>query len=139
MSISITKFRLGNPRNMAFLSKPMSPSSLLILIPLLYQTILFTAKAETFDNTPHNYSDYSRINGTTESILNVMNIVKGRALQGNKCNWFQGRWVFDPSYPLYQSSNCPLVDPQFDCQKCGRPDNYYLKYRWQPFFCDLPR
>ncbi|PPD95689.1 hypothetical protein GOBAR_DD07298 [Gossypium barbadense] len=53
------------------------------------------------------------------------------------CNLFQGKWVFDPSYPFYLPSKCPFVDPEFDCH--GRPDKQYLKYAWKPDACSLPR
>ncbi|KAF5728716.1 protein trichome birefringence-like 38 [Tripterygium wilfordii] len=66
-----------------------------------------------------------------------------RALRGRKqlsgCNLFQGKWVFDASYPLYDSSACPFIDDEFNCKKYGRPDEQYLKYAWKPDSCDIPR
>ncbi|KAB2012587.1 hypothetical protein ES319_D09G100600v1 [Gossypium barbadense] len=55
------------------------------------------------------------------------------------CALFVGTWVRDDSYPLYQYSNCPIIDAEFNCQLYGRPDSDYLKYRWQPLNCVLPR
>lgn len=55
------------------------------------------------------------------------------------CDLFQGRWVADKSYPLYDASACPFVPDVFDCRRNGRPDDAYLKFRWSPANCQLPR
>lgn len=55
------------------------------------------------------------------------------------CNLFEGEWVWDDSYPLYQSASCRFLDQGFRCRENGRPDNFYTKWRWRPRHCDLPR
>lgn len=56
-----------------------------------------------------------------------------------KCDLYDGKWVRDDSYPLYKPGSCSLIDEQFDCIQNGRPDKDYLKYKWKPNGCSLPR
>ncbi|CAA7405970.1 unnamed protein product [Spirodela intermedia] len=60
-------------------------------------------------------------------------------LRGGGCDLFQGKWVWDESYPLYEAGDCSFLDEGFRCTENGRPDSFYTKWRWQPSHCDLPR
>ncbi|CAN4080665.1 unnamed protein product [Withania somnifera] len=57
----------------------------------------------------------------------------------SNCNLFEGSWVIDDDViePLYNTTTCPFIRNTFDCT--NRPDRQYLKYKWQPSACDLPR
>ncbi|XP_072998485.1 protein trichome berefringence-like 7 [Typha latifolia] len=55
------------------------------------------------------------------------------------CNVFDGSWIVDGSYPLYNSSECPFAERGFNCLANGRKDTGYLKWRWQPRHCDVPK
>lgn len=78
-------------------------------------------------------------------MLAVLNQLESAAandsLSSNKsfCNIYRGSWVYDNSYPLYDSKSCPFIERQFNCKSNGRPDQDYLKYRWQPSGCNVIR
>ncbi|KAJ6287829.1 hypothetical protein OIU76_028848 [Salix suchowensis] len=67
-----------------------------------------------------------------------VDIVQTRHDPSMSCNFESGKWVYDQSYPLYDS-NCPYLSTAVTCQKNGRPDSDYEKWRWQPHGCSIPR
>ncbi|PPD70897.1 hypothetical protein GOBAR_DD32223 [Gossypium barbadense] len=67
-------------------------------------------------------------------------VVKGPNGSFEKCDLFDGRWVKDDhSKPYYRPGSCPYIDKDFDCQRNGRPDKGYIKWKWQPNGCNLKR
>lgn len=56
----------------------------------------------------------------------------------NKCDFSTGKWVYDQSYPLYDT-NCPYLSTAVTCQRNGRPDSNYEKWKWKPQGCSIPR
>ncbi|XP_021291190.1 protein trichome birefringence-like 4 [Herrania umbratica] len=55
------------------------------------------------------------------------------------CDIFNGNWVLDDSDPVYLPGSCPYIDDSFNCYKNGRVDFSYVRYRWKPFDCQIPR
>ncbi|CAH2073824.1 unnamed protein product [Thlaspi arvense] len=55
------------------------------------------------------------------------------------CEFFDGGWIKDDSYPLYKPGSCKLIDEQFNCISNGRPDKDFQKLKWKPRKCSLPR
>ncbi|KAJ7965430.1 Trichome birefringence-like family [Quillaja saponaria] len=55
------------------------------------------------------------------------------------CNVFEGSWISDNSYPLYDASDCPFAEHGFNCFANGRKDRGYTKWRWMPRDCEIPR
>lgn len=81
------------------------------------------------------------INGSSSSLPLVASNERLEFLEegGDKCDLFDGAWVWDDAYPLYQSKDCMFMDEGFRCSENGRPDSFYTKWRWQPNDCNLPR
>ncbi|KAK7828857.1 protein trichome birefringence-like 10 [Quercus suber] len=49
--------------------------------------------------------------------------------KGERCDIFEGDWVWDENYPLYQSKDCRFLDDGFRCSENGRPDLFYTKIK----------
>jgi hypothetical protein len=55
------------------------------------------------------------------------------------CNIFKGEWVPDPGAPRYTTETCPVIHGHYDCMRYGRPDLGFVRWRWRPEGCELPR
>ena len=72
-----------------------------------------------------NSSAMEEVSGIT-SFLDLPRLEYSQSF--NQCDLYAGSWVWDESYPLYQSPNFPFIDPRFRCQENGRPDKFYMKW-----------
>lgn len=86
------------------------------------------------DSNQHPSSDmqFLQPSNVTENRKNISE-------KEDSCNIFDGNWVYDPiANPLYHGSQCPFLSEQVSCQRNGRPDSEYEKWRWEAKGCRIP-
>ncbi|XP_049935325.1 xyloglucan O-acetyltransferase 2-like [Nymphaea colorata] len=69
----------------------------------------------------------------------MIGLKQQQTTRGGECDIFNGHWVWDPKGPMYTNWSCPTLPSSKNCQGSGRPDQYYLNWRWKPNACELPR
>ncbi|KAK8600506.1 hypothetical protein V6N13_059708 [Hibiscus sabdariffa] len=63
-----------------------------------------------------------------------------KLIPNQACDYSYGTWVRDENRPIQlYDEKCVFLDPGFRCRQNGRKDVEFLKWRWQPHGCDLPR
>ncbi|KAF3322678.1 protein trichome birefringence-like 6 [Carex littledalei] len=87
----------------------------------------------------NQYSNTSKIGGENNEKKRDLDVNKNKREVERECNIYNGRWVFDERYPLYGSKSCSFIDEGFSCEANGRTDRDYMKWRWRPNHCDIPR
>ncbi|KAE9597977.1 putative PMR5 domain, trichome birefringence-like family [Lupinus albus] len=105
-----------------------------------------TSKGDLLKNSNVGNSSYKgklgRDLSKKNNVIVIHNDFKVKKVQVGlyeKCDIFDGKWVRDDSKPYYPSGSCPFIDRDFDCYLNGRPDSQYVKWKWQPNGCNIPR
>ncbi|KAL1372426.1 protein trichome birefringence-like 4 [Arachis hypogaea] len=89
---------------------------------------------------PRSRSTLSSVTAAERTHANSTNSDSQAIRDLASCDIFDGTWVRDEhAEPLYQHASCPYLDDAFNCFKNGRSDFDYLKYRWKPHGCHIPR
>jgi len=117
----------------------LSPSASMPKLKLLLLSFLFyTIFPSFFHCTLSLINSQDELSWIAMENEEDINMVQTQRDSWKKCDFSVGKWVFDQSYPLYDS-NCPYLSTAVTCQKNGRPDSDYEKWKWQPNACSIPR
>ena len=53
-----------------------------------------------------------------------------------ECDVSHGRWVADPTPPIYTNETCWQIQDTQNCLRNGRPDTKFLFWKWKPHGSD---
>ncbi|KAH0667383.1 hypothetical protein KY290_029539 [Solanum tuberosum] len=94
----------------------------------LHQVFLAASFSLTVNKVPrlHQPSLFAAWIGINGSSLpyNKSETVDFLGKGAESCDIFDGNWVWDESFPLYESKDCNFLDEGFRCSENGRPDNF---------------
>ncbi|KAL3501164.1 hypothetical protein ACH5RR_035613 [Cinchona calisaya] len=89
------------------------------------------------EKSPETNDGGNSYNGSKTSSFGSEMMTKFNSFNGD-CDIFHGRWVSDDTKPYYAPGSCPYIDRDFDCHLNKRPDDEFVKWKWQPYNCDIP-
>ncbi|TKY60704.1 trichome birefringence 25 [Spatholobus suberectus] len=88
---------------------------------------------------PPRYSTVSQHVPQPPPVLQHVPKTEDHTADSEKCDYFSGDWVPNPSGPVYTNDSCDLIETHQNCLKNGRADREFLYWRWAPRDCDLPQ
>ncbi|XP_010558437.1 PREDICTED: protein trichome birefringence-like 4 [Tarenaya hassleriana] len=125
-----------------FSSSSLSDFSPSVIVSSFTSRLLMAANFFSYPSSP---SDTCTVSSVSSERIRVNNDSRrGREIDTvtkelNSCDIFDGRWVLDESGPVYAPGSCSYLEDKFNCFKNGRPDSGFLRYRWRPHGCTIPR
>ena len=99
---------------------------LLTTVPFYYPSLTFSPLLSSIRTT----TSYNSSNNITRS--------SDQSDVSTTCNIFSGEWIPNNDAPYYTNETCGVIHEYQNYMKHGRPDTGYLKWRWQPYGCELP-
>ncbi|KAI3721777.1 hypothetical protein L2E82_32795 [Cichorium intybus] len=106
---------------------------------ILLSFLVFSLLLSLFKLTISSELDIEELSWLDDNNDEEINMVQSRHDSLRKCDFTSGKWVYDQTYPLYDAATCPYLSTRVTCQKNGRPDSDYEKWRWKPHGCNIPR
>jgi hypothetical protein len=129
LSLSIMKPHKSAP------SSPKRSAAIATPIIILLVLSLVSIYELTFSNT---YPRIARavVSSSSASLPSLANVTTKPPWA---CNVTRGEWVPDAEPPYYTNLTCPFIDDHQNCMKFGKPSLEFMRWRWRPHGCDLPR
>ncbi|CAI9109978.1 OLC1v1009927C1 [Oldenlandia corymbosa var. corymbosa] len=119
-----------------FFSTYGSKRQITLLLLLLFCTVLISRYCNPFTSWQNKMINFHR-SALPSSDQNVSD--SAGPMSGAQCDLFAGEWIPSPEGPYFTNASKCEIDDRQNCMKFGRPDTEFLKWRWKPHGCELPR